>query len=274
IRYYRRHLDLLSIPELVAGLDDPATLPERPALITFDDGYSDNYEYALPILKEQGVTACFFLATHFLESSRIPWWDYAACCLKHSRVESIPSPFGGDDPPYQPHSAGRAKTIRRFLHRLIDAPWEKVDTCLERLSEFTGVDPEAYRDRSFFMTWEQARRMQEMRMDLGGHTRTHPVLGRVNDPAFLREEIQGCFDDLLAQTGMPPLAFAYPVGHEGAMSPEADAEIRRAGFKVHFSFLQASTQLERLGNPPYPRIAAEYQDNFQAFRMGMMRNAR
>jgi peptidoglycan/xylan/chitin deacetylase (PgdA/CDA1 family) len=44
-------------------------------VVTFDDGYRDNHEIAAPVLKRQRLSACFFIATDFIESDRVPWWD-------------------------------------------------------------------------------------------------------------------------------------------------------------------------------------------------------
>lgn len=53
--------------ELYAALAEGAELPENPVLITFDDGYADNYKYAYPILKKHGLKATIFVITSFLD---------------------------------------------------------------------------------------------------------------------------------------------------------------------------------------------------------------
>ncbi len=44
-------------------------------VVTFDDGYRDNHAVAAPLLKKARMPACFFIATDFIESDRVPWWD-------------------------------------------------------------------------------------------------------------------------------------------------------------------------------------------------------
>ena len=53
-------------------------------LITFDDGYRDNFDLAVPILRERGIPATFFLPTAFLDSPRLPWWDHVAYVIKQT----------------------------------------------------------------------------------------------------------------------------------------------------------------------------------------------
>ena len=53
--------------ELYMAFTDGAELPTNPVLITFDDGYADNYTYAYPILKKYGVKATIFVITDLLD---------------------------------------------------------------------------------------------------------------------------------------------------------------------------------------------------------------
>lgn len=63
--------------DLLAHLVQGAALPEKPVLITFDDGYRDNYENAFPLLRERNMTAAFFVVTDFIDEQRPEYftWD-------------------------------------------------------------------------------------------------------------------------------------------------------------------------------------------------------
>jgi peptidoglycan/xylan/chitin deacetylase (PgdA/CDA1 family) len=82
---FAAHLDALrtngyttiSLYELLAHLTQGAPLPEKPVILTFDDGYRDNYENAFPLLAERGMTATFFIVTDFIYDQRPEYvtWD-------------------------------------------------------------------------------------------------------------------------------------------------------------------------------------------------------
>ena len=84
---FAAHLDRLlaegyttiSFYQLLAYLTQGAALPEKPIIITFDDGYRDNYENAFPLLRERGMTATFFVVTDFLDEERPAYltWEMA-----------------------------------------------------------------------------------------------------------------------------------------------------------------------------------------------------
>lgn len=71
---FARYFDVVSIGELFRRMDAGESMGGCLA-ITFDDGYLDNATVAAPELKRRGLPACFFIATEFIGTRRIPWWD-------------------------------------------------------------------------------------------------------------------------------------------------------------------------------------------------------
>ena len=85
VRFCRKHFDVLSFADLRRTLDGSVPLPPRPLIITFDDGYRDNYQHAFPILKANHLTAMFFLAVGFIGTTQLFWWDVVARAVKTHR---------------------------------------------------------------------------------------------------------------------------------------------------------------------------------------------
>lgn len=266
LRFLKTHTDVISIGELCEGLKNPAHLPERPAVITFDDGYLDNYQHAFPLLKEARLPACFFICTSFPGTREVPWQEAWVCCLKKSKAAKIDSPFAGGDPPYELGAGHLSASIRRFRQQARYFPWKRVPELLARLQEVTGINPRDFVTESMFMSWNQMREMEAAGMTMGGHTRRHSILSRVDDPAALRDEIGGCFDDLHHELGKKPLAFAYPFGYADYMSEPADREIERAGFEISFSFINGFAPRAKGRTRRLPRIHASHGENYHAFR--------
>ncbi|HXF63169.1 MAG TPA: polysaccharide deacetylase family protein, partial [Caldilineaceae bacterium] len=67
----------ISFYTLIAHLAQGAPLPEKPVILTFDDGYRDNYENAFPLLRAHGMTATFFIVTDFIDKQLPEYltWD-------------------------------------------------------------------------------------------------------------------------------------------------------------------------------------------------------
>lgn len=61
VKYIKSRHTIVSADEVIATVIDPARpLPERPALLTFDDGYMDHFDNVLPILQKENVSGAFF----------------------------------------------------------------------------------------------------------------------------------------------------------------------------------------------------------------------
>lgn len=71
---FERYFDVVSIAELLRRMADGESI-RRCLAITFDDGYLDNATFAAPELKRRGLPGCFFIATEFIGTRRVPWWD-------------------------------------------------------------------------------------------------------------------------------------------------------------------------------------------------------
>ena len=87
--------------ELEAGLSGEITLPEKPVLITFDDGYDDNYINAFPILKGYGIRATIFVVPAFVGKKNYLTWEQIremsdngisiqSHTMNHTKLEELP----------------------------------------------------------------------------------------------------------------------------------------------------------------------------------------
>jgi peptidoglycan/xylan/chitin deacetylase (PgdA/CDA1 family) len=73
-RFFRAHFDVVPLSHLLDLLEAGRPVGGK-LVITFDDGYLDNATTAGPILRASGLPASFFIATEFIGSRRVPWWD-------------------------------------------------------------------------------------------------------------------------------------------------------------------------------------------------------
>src|SRR3954447_6223259 len=77
-----REFDVVPARELGEGI---TSARGRVVVLTFDDGFRDNWELALPVLRSRGVPATFFLATGFIDDPRLAWWDELAWMVHKAR---------------------------------------------------------------------------------------------------------------------------------------------------------------------------------------------
>jgi len=240
----KQHFNVVGIAELSAFAQG-RPLPKNPVAITFDDGYLDSYETALPILRKHDCKAIFFVATSLVAERRIPWWDRIAYVIKASRRRELrleyPRPVRMD--------LARSKhvAIRNVLRVVKFHPSLHWPRFLSELSDAAGVPWSAELDRRFsdrmLMTWDHLRALKKAGMDVQSHTQTHRVLQTLTE-GELQDELEGSRDDLRRELGGPVQALAYPVGYPlGRASPLRSA-LEKAGYEVGFTNGTGATPLD------------------------------
>lgn len=104
---------------------------------------------------------------------------------------------------------------------------------LDALPRMLGVEiPPEPPASSAPLTWEWAREMAANGIEFGAHTRTHPIVSRLEDAAALRDEIEGSKRRIEVALGRPVRHFCYPNGRPEDISPAAVDCVRRAGFET------------------------------------------
>ena len=82
----------LPLEELVARMSRNA-VPRNALVVTLDDGYRDNLTHAAPVLSRYGLPATVFLATGFIGTGDVPWFDRVALAFKTARTR-LRAPWG------------------------------------------------------------------------------------------------------------------------------------------------------------------------------------
>lgn len=149
--------------------------------ITFDDGYADNYKYALPILEKYRVPATIFVSTGYVGGGQEYWWDEIERVL--TREMPYPDRFELKDSLYQytweTQSPEERREVIRSLHWLLkmDADVERANLWLEQLRTWAGLGREG-REENLPMDLEQLRGLSRSEyITIGAHTVNHRSLG-------------------------------------------------------------------------------------------------
>lgn len=250
IAMLKRTADIIHPRDVRTVLDYPRG---RHVLLTFDDGYRDNYDTALPILMSHGVHATFFLCSGFIDNPHVPWWDDIAWMVRSSSRGNLAM---GEWMPnvLSPAKADREHTIRTLLARYKTLPASHTDAFMTFLAGATGSGRcEAALGEHLWMTWGMAREMAAAGMEIGGHTLTHPVLARLPIDQQ-RLEIAGCQDRIRSELGAPATQFAYPVGGRDAFTSATQRIVAGAGFNTAFSFYGGYSVAGRYDPYDIPRV--------------------
>ncbi len=217
--------------EIAAG-----TLAPGGVAVTFDDGYHDNLMAAKPVLERAGVPATVFVTTGLTGTRGRFWWEELDdLVLTGARPGPAVTLNAGDgartfrfDGPAGPGGGGLE--IWAWLR---ERPTAEIDPVLAELRAWRGrTGPlEAGEDLRVMSPSELISLRAGGLIDIGAHTRTHPVLA-AQPLGVQRAEIEGSRADLEGWLGEPVRGFAYPFGKRGPEYSRATAAlVREAGFE-------------------------------------------
>ena len=219
--------NVLPLDAAVAHLKD-GTLPARAACITFDDGYADNHDVALPILQRHGLPATFFIATGFLDGGRM-WNDTVIESVRHSMATTLDLGELGRFAVGTP--AEKAAAIGAIIGKIKYLPVAERLDAAQRIASAAHVNP----PNNLMMTSLQVKAMRQAGMQIGAHTVSHPILARLSNE-LARAEIKGSKDFLEHLLGERVGLFAYPNGKPGEDYVPASVDVVRSlGFDAAVS---------------------------------------
>jgi peptidoglycan/xylan/chitin deacetylase (PgdA/CDA1 family) len=241
IDWLRNHVRILTIDELVAWVETGSSGRELVALVTFDDGYRDNFDMAVPILRAGNVPATFFIPTAFLDSPRLPWWDYVAYVIKQTGVRRLtlePS-RNGEAPPLviDLDLVPRTAAIMTIICAFLDGTIAEEHWFLDQLATRAEVDVDAEGlGRALFMTWDQVQQLADSNsgLTIGSHGHSHQRLARLDDNSQ-RYELTESKRILEARLGREVAALAYPYGWPGTYTAQTKALAASAGYRLAFA---------------------------------------
>lgn len=261
VEWLHRTFRLLRLEEAEELVDRQERIRHAHVLITFDDGYRDNYDTAFPILRGIGAPATFFLPTGLIGTSTVPWWDQVALLVRRNRRRPIVLEY-----PRHVEVDGDDETVIRRLLSLYKEP-TTVDSqrFLAEVGRACGDGLTHVADERVFLDWDEAREMVRGGMSFGSHAHSHEILSRQSE-ATQRDELERSRAILKEQLAINTSALAYPVGSPGSFSAATRRALHDTGYRTAFSYYGGINLPGEMDRFNVLRIKLDLEGNLQHFR--------
>jgi peptidoglycan/xylan/chitin deacetylase (PgdA/CDA1 family) len=233
VTYLKRRFRILNLEEAL-GIVDGGPLPETSVLITFDDGYLDNYTLAFPILRAHKVQATFFLPTAFISTGKLPWWDVIAFILKQSRKKVIQVRFP-ETATFDLERESVSRVIMRVLQLYKRPSMQESERFISELESNCESSRPVENSQRCFLNWDEAREMRQAGMAFGSHTHTHEILSKLSPDQQLQELCQSR-EILESHLKERTDTLSIPVGQRDSFSQETVRMLGVTGYRAAFSF--------------------------------------
>lgn len=213
IVYLRQHYHITTFAEL-DGLS--ASKPKKPLLIlSFDDGYYDFMEYALPVLNRHQVKVNHNLVVDCLEYNAVIWTQRLNILFNYYRQNQL-SP-GANGLPEKAAMDDRAylRLYFKTLHTLLTTPKEKRLAVLSAMENSVQVQPSVR-----MMNWDDAHEAMRYGVEVGNHTYSHDSFSSITDATVLEHEILDANKVLERKLQVKVNVLCLPNGQESVLVNE------------------------------------------------------
>jgi peptidoglycan/xylan/chitin deacetylase (PgdA/CDA1 family) len=250
IKYIQKKYTVLSLEELyLSGNINESGKPI--ATICFDDGFKDNIEFAVPILKKYNCPASFYVVTDCV-SDNTPTWTYVLDYL-FLNTEKLELVIRSSETPIQFNNLHWKSNIEREDFNKKFKPFLKGLNNIKRLEVLKEIKAQ-FNDvqvPQIMMSWDDVRSLIKDGFTVGSHTVSHPLLATLDNEALIKEELFESAKKIRLETGQFPISISYPIG---SYNREVINLSKDVGYKLGLAVKQRFYDKNKDGLFDIPRV--------------------
>lgn len=215
LSFIKRHFNVIEADSVIRMFDNKFQPASGSCLITFDDGWEDNYVYALPVLKKYSVNALVFTATDYIGSNKLFWQE----AIGHGIKQLVDLDTHDSREFLKTHNLSHVTSmnydnqidiIRDYVRDLKTLPYKEIDKILDNIIAILGTINYGNIDR--YLNENQIKEMHNNGICFGSHACSHKILTRLDDQSVLNElsKSKQCLQDIISDEVH---TLAYPNGN-------------------------------------------------------------
>lgn len=219
MQFLKEHFQILSFTELLnLWKKNKFDKSKRYCVITFDDGWLDNYIYAYPILKKNNIPAAIFLPTAFIDTNKWFWPEKISYMLHHYFNNSASKPM-------ESIPLGKIDSV---IEKYKESSDEEIEDIIEKMSREINLK---IPDERMLLNWEEVKEMSQNNISFGSHTCNHKILTKLSAMES-QKEIEDSLHILQENKINHIPVFCYPNGNYNA---EIQRLVKERGYQAAVS---------------------------------------
>ena len=226
LAYLRKRFEIISLAELLDLWRTNQLKSDRSyCVITFDDGWRDNYQFAFPVLMKYRIPATIFLATDFIGTARWFWPDQMMLLLENGRQdttgaadrkafstvleEAIGVTLSEADGSFKRVESGDPIDSDSIIECCKGVEVDRIQQIIDRLSRALHMELPTQR---VLLNWDEVREMAGKGVAFGSHSCSHRIMTQI-PPSEAKTELINSMETLLEQGIKPVPVYCYPNGN-------------------------------------------------------------
>jgi peptidoglycan/xylan/chitin deacetylase (PgdA/CDA1 family) len=236
LRYITTYYNVISLQNLIDSLQH-GKIPQNSVVITFDDGFADNYHVAYPLLKHYKIPATVFLVTDCIENKKPIWIQELYYLINTVGAQKIAEGLNAVarelcGPWFKPQNNSKRKfdlnkAIEEYL--AFSVKKEMRHKILAKLyRDFSIQREKIFAQNEIFLNWDQVRQMRSNGISFGNHGASHSPLSALSSDENEIEILQSKYiiEENLGESFLP---FSYPFGMAKYYTQEAKEMVINSG---------------------------------------------
>jgi peptidoglycan/xylan/chitin deacetylase (PgdA/CDA1 family) len=236
--FLKKHFALISLDEAVKILKSGRKTDRPTVVITFDDGFEDNYRLAFPVLRKLEVPATIFLTAGLIGTNRLPWPDEIGQAILHTKESKLQLNFCFKNAVFGLRGLKeRRKAYAKISSKLKELTYSERINLSDEITNKLLPSPqrgegkgEGSNSKARMLNWDEVKEMAQNNIAFGAHTMTHPILTKM-PASWARKEILDSKRVIEDKSAVSVRHFAFPNGRPQDFNEELKAYCKQAGFE-------------------------------------------
>ena len=231
MKILKKNYNIISIKDL-EKFKKQKFIPKNSVLITFDDGFENNYKVAFPILKKLKIPAVFYISTGLIGKKKLFWVDQIEDLINRSNKKQInlKLKYKKKYSIKTPNQKIKVITeIKRFCKMVSSL---KKDRIIEKLKKETNLKPSSNSSQNYkLMNWQQVRAIDsEDLFEIGGHSTDHNILSKLPKKK-MKSDIKNSINILEKKLKRKIKHYSYPEGQYSDYNKQIKSYLKFLGIK-------------------------------------------
>lgn len=229
LKILQQNYRVLSLHDLLRSLKN-TRLPKRGVVLTFDDGYADNFWNAKPLLEKYEIPATVFVASGSVDGNGFWWDELERAVLQQGKLpKSLKLNVQGRSYEWPTTNSSERRNVYMAVHQILQ-PLSTFDRnqVLTELFVWANIDQTGCLDCRALTTNELIQLSESEFIDIGAHTMTHPLLSAMSKSGQFTE-IAGSRQKLEEVLATRVDTFSYPYGKYNSETVDI---VKAAGFRM------------------------------------------
>jgi len=266
LKYIKKYYNPLTMEQLCELHKNKSVLPDKSIVITFDDGFIDNYNIAFPLLKKYEIPATIFVSTGYIGSESTFWFDKLACLVLNNEII-----VSENNLLFEIINNNTSSSKRLILEQCLEKIKSVSDS--DRLSILNDLfdsnknilDNSECAKYSSILSWDNVKEMNKSLMSFGSHTVSHPVLSQLSESEKYHEmtDSKRMLED---QLKIPIETIAYPVGTESAFDKSVIESAKKSGYELGITYVHGTNKWPLLDPFTIRRLHVEHYTSIRFFK--------